>query len=324
MLERRLAVGPLGVEEIEEAGAAPTVRELDGRAGLLRLRQVRIAQHDDSLALDRHRGQCGVDLGERLDGRRACQRVRPLRLGARARDLTLIAIEDPEGETEPEADRVVGADPLVLDLRCHVPPRVGPGQVHVGARLVSRGLRGLKVGAVGQGAPAQLVTVQQQVAEVELAHDLERVGQRVGPDGGAQRDLRRLDRLPRVAGVALEREALDLQAEQLQLGNVALLGPDPLQALDLVEGLEVLLGQGERRLGDEHAGEGALDLGDDQSADVVQLVARGPRRRTGAVDPPLALPTGLDGLGEDHRVLRLGRTASPELLGAVRRGRIGP
>src|SRR5207237_35465 len=67
MLERRLAVGPLGVEEVEEAGAPPTVRELDGRTGLLRLRQVGIAQHDDPVALDRHRGQRGIDLGERLD-----------------------------------------------------------------------------------------------------------------------------------------------------------------------------------------------------------------------------------------------------------------
>src|SRR5437879_813183 len=165
MLERRLAVGPLGVEEVEEAGAPPTVRKLDGRTGLLRFRQVGIAQHDDPLALDRQRGQRGIDLGERLDSRRPRQRVRTLRLGARARD-----------------------------------------------------------------------------------------------------------RLPRVAGVTLEREALDLQAKQLELGNVALLGPDPLKALDVVERPEVLLGEGERRPGDENTGEGALDLRDHQSPDVVQLV----------------------------------------------------
>src|SRR5438132_8985523 len=324
MLERRLAVGPLGVEEVEEAGAPPTVRELDGRTGLLRLRQVGIAQHDDPVALDRHRGQRGIDLGERLDSRRPRQRVRPLRLGARTRDFTLIAIEDLEREAEPEADRVVGSDPLVLDLRCHVPPRVRARQVHVGARLVPRGPRGLEVGAVGQGEPAQLVALQRDVAVVELADDVERVGQRVGPDDGPQGDLRGLDRLPRVAGVTLEREALDLQTKQLELGNVALLGPDPLKALDVVERPEVLLGEGERRPGDENTGEGALDLRDHQSPDVVQLVARGPRRRASAVDPALALAAGLDGLGEDHRVLRQGRTTSPELLGAVRRGGVGP
>src|SRR3989442_6146016 len=133
MLERRLAVGPLAVEEVEEAGAPPTVRELDGRTGLLRFRQVGITQHDDPLALDRQRAQRGIDLGERLDSRRPRQRVRTLRLGARARDLALIAIEDLERKAEPEADRVVVADPLALDLRCHVPPPIRPRQVLLGA-----------------------------------------------------------------------------------------------------------------------------------------------------------------------------------------------
>src|SRR5438309_2707600 len=208
VLERRLAVGPLGVEEVEEARAAPAVRELDGRAGLLRLRQVGIAQHDDPLALDRHRGQRGIDLGERLDSRRPRQRVRPLRLGARARDLTLIAIEDLEREAEPEADRVVGADPLVLDLRCHVPPRVRPRQVHVGARLVPRRPRGLEVGAVGQGALAQLVALPRDVAVVELADDVERLGHRVPPDDAPQGCALRLGRVASVVRSALALVAL--------------------------------------------------------------------------------------------------------------------
>ena len=75
--------------------------------------------------------------------------------------------------------------------------------------------------------------------------------------------LRGLDRQACVPSVSLEREALHLQAKQLELGDVASLGPHALKTLDLVQGREILLGQRERRLRDEHTGESALDLQDD-------------------------------------------------------------
>ncbi len=143
------------------------------------------------------------------------------------------------------------------------------------------------------------------------------------PRSASRSDLGGVDGLPGVARVPLEREALDLQADQLELRDVALLGPDALDPLDLVEGLEVLGGQRARGLGHQDVGERLLDLEDHLPADVGQLVRGHPRRRLRALDPPEALAARLDQLAESDDVLRLGR-APAELVGAVGCGWVRP
>src|SRR2546425_1266351 len=254
VLERDFAVRPLGVEEVQQAHPAASIRELDRLARLLRLRQVGVAQRHDSLALDEHGRERRVHLGERLHGGRLPERVGALDLGSRPRDLALIPVEDPQGDAEAKTDRVVGRDPLVRDLRRHVPPRVGACQIHVRARLLARRLDGSQVGTVLDGEPPQRLAVERELTEAQLSNDVEGLGDGVGTHGGSERDLGGVDGLPGVARVPLEREALDLQADQLELRDVPLLGPDALDPLDLVEGLEGLGGQRARGLNLERLG----------------------------------------------------------------------
>src|SRR6266851_5237642 len=313
--------------ELVESGPEVTERaqvlEGDFAVRLLRLRQVGVAQRHDPLALDEHGRERRVHLGERLHGGRLPKRVGALDLGSRPRDLALIPVEDPQGDAEAKADRVVAPDPLVRDLRRHVPPRVGAGQTHVRARLLARRLDGSQVGTVLDGEPPQRLAVERELTEAQLSDDVEGLGDRVGTHSGSERDLGGVDGLPGVARVPLEREALDLQADQLELRDVALLGPDALDPLDLVEGLEVLGGQRARGLGHQDVGERLLDLEDHLPADVGQLVRGHPRCRLRALDPPEALAARLDQLAESDDVLRLGR-APAELVGAVGCGWVRP
>jgi hypothetical protein len=132
--------------------------------------------------------------------------------------------------------------------------------------------------------------------------------------GSPQRDLRRRQGLPAIGRIA-RGETLHLDPQQLELGEIALFHPKPLEPLRVIEGLQMLLGQGELFLGDEHAGKRGLHLEDDLSSDIRDLITRGPGGRTRRVDPPLPFPPELDRLADIDRVLPLLlRLAGLELL----------
>ena len=57
-------------------------------------------------------------------------------------------------------------------------------------------------------------------------------------------------RLPGIERVTLEGEALHLNAQQIQFGEIAFLRAQPLQALQLVERSQVLPGQGQSVTGE--------------------------------------------------------------------------
>src|SRR6266850_2734470 len=302
VLERGLAIRALRVEEVEQAQAAAPVRELHGVARALGLGQVRVAQQEHLVALVGHLAQRDVHVGEHLNGRRLAQGVGAVDLRARARDLALVAVEDAQRDADPHAERVIGADPLVGGLRRDVPPRVGARQLTVGAGAGPRGLRRLQIRPGVERAAAQHGDIERHVAEAELAAHREVRRHCLGPHRGAQRDARGRDGLAGVGGVALEGEALDLDARQLELGDVALLGADALQPLHLVEGLQIVAGQDQRRLGNERVGERLLDLRDDLPLHVFELGRGHADRRASAVEPASALAAELDGLADGDRV----------------------
>src|SRR6202035_1319929 len=100
-----------------------------------------VARPDDALALRGRRNQVRVHRGENLQGGRLPDGVDPPDLGLGPGDLALVAIEEAERNAEAEPHRVVGADPLVLDLWGDVKPGIGPGQAVVGARPLAVGFR---------------------------------------------------------------------------------------------------------------------------------------------------------------------------------------
>src|SRR5204863_6487346 len=126
------------------------------------------------------------------------------------------------------------------------------------------------------------------------------------------RDLCSSERLSGVGGVALEREALDLDPEQLEPRDVALLGPEALDALQLAQRRQVLLGKGQSLAGDQDIGEGLLDLKDELAPEIGKLEAGDLGRRLRALDAALALAAQLDGLAHVEGVLGLGHTAPAE------------
>ena len=112
-----------------------------------------------------------------------------------------------------------------------------------------------------------------------------------------------------IGRVALERVLLHLDAEQLELGDVALLGAEPLESLEIGEHREVLLGELERRQRRERLGERLLDPENDLAPHIGQLELAHARAGAGALDPPAALATRLDRLPDGHRVLDERRAA---------------
>jgi len=239
-----LPIRALGVDVVEQAHAAAPVRELDRVTRLGRLGQVRVAERLYLAPLGLDGGERGIHLRESLHGHGVANGVdaQGIRLGAS--DLALIAVEDPEGQTHAEANGVVRADALVLDLRGDVPPRVGLGQIDVRPRLLASRLRGPYVRSGVEGSAVELRlregggTVVQSARDVELFDDL------VRPYQGAEGDLAGRERLPGVRGVPLQAISLDLDPEQLEAGEIALVGTEPLDLLEVIQGGQVLLGQG--------------------------------------------------------------------------------
>ncbi len=127
-------------------------------------------------------------------------------------------------------------------------------------------------------------------------------------------DLRRAHRVSRIRRVPLEGKPLDLDAQQLKLRDVALLRPEALDPLQLVERLQVLLGQAQRLPADQDVRERLLDLEDGLPLEIGQLITGDPRGRPRAVEPPLAFAAQLDGLADRNRVLCLAGASAAELL----------
>src|SRR2546428_623116 len=109
--------------------------------------------------------------------------------------------------------------------------------------------------------------------------------------------------------VALELVLLHLEAEELELGDVALLGAEPLESLEVSERLEVLRGELERRQRGERVGERLLHLEDHQPPHVGHLVFAHPRGGAGAVEAAAALAARLGRLADRQRPLDEGRAA---------------
>ncbi len=148
---------------------------------------------------------------------------------------------------------------------------VGDGQLVIDPGLVD-GLRGgLQIGAGIHRQVAKLVQRHDPVGEVEGAGDVELVHRRALVQqlqqldlGGAQVDLRRL-----VVGFVLH--ALQLQALQVQLGDIAggqAIAGDGQFAVEVVQ---VVLGQRQNGLGLQGGDEGAPQS-EDQRADEVGLL----------------------------------------------------
>ena len=211
----------------------------------------------------------------------------------------------------------------ILRLGREVPPRVGLCQVQVGPGAGARGLGGPHVRPRGEGPLQQAVAVEGHLAEDELTGDGELARYRIGADGGAQRDAGDVLRLPGIAEITLEREALDLDAQQLQLGDVTLVHPKAVDALDLVECLQIVRGELPGGLGGQKVGERLLHLRADLAAEVGQLQLADAARRLRALDPALALAARLDGLRDRDGVL-LVHVRAPQLIGQVRRRRVRP
>ena len=165
------------------------------------------------------------------------------------------------------------------------------------------------------------LSLENDVAELQGPVDVEGRSQAVGAGRRAQRGLRRFQCCSRIRGVPLEGEALDFDPRQLERSEISLVDPQTLKALGLIECLEVFLGEGQRRPGDQRAVEGSLDGKNGLPAHVLQLVAGHSRRRLGGVDAPLALAAQLDRLADGHGVLCID-IARPELLGGKASGRI--
>ena len=133
-------------------------------------------------------------------------------------------------------------------------------------------------------------------------------------DGRPQRDLGGVERLTGVRRVALEGEALDLDADQVETG-ISPLGSEALDALYLVERRQVLPCESQRFTGYEDVGERLLHLEDELALEIDQLEPRDFGRGPRAVDATLAFAAQLDRLTHAERVLRHGDAAAAELLG---------
>src|SRR5262249_5656173 len=127
VLEGLLPVAPLGVEVVEESHSATSVRELDRLPRLLHLGKVVVAKERGLLALGGDGGQGRVDLGEGLSEQSVPRRLHAFGLGLGPGNLALVPVEELDGQSEAEADGVVGTDALIPDLRRHIPPRIGLG-----------------------------------------------------------------------------------------------------------------------------------------------------------------------------------------------------
>src|SRR5262249_56918017 len=110
----------------------------------------------------------------------------------------------------------------------------GLGQVDIGSGLFARRLGRLEIGAPVQGNPVKLGPGLCNFRERQVAHRFELLRQALLADSRAQGDSRAAEGLTGVRGIALEGEALDLDAEELETGDVASLGPEAVQALELV------------------------------------------------------------------------------------------
>ena len=219
-----------------------------------------------------------------MAGRIRLQDIRP-----GPRNLALIPIEDPDGEADTEPDGIVGSNPLVLDLRRDVPPGVGPGEVDVRPRLLPRGLGGANVRAILHHLPIEVGPRVGHIPVAEFTDDVKVLRDAVLAADRPQGDLRRAHRLSRIRGVPLEGEPLDLDTQEFQVGDIALLRPEALDALQLVQRLQVPLGEGEGIPRDQDVRERLLHLEDGLPLQVGQLVSGDPCRRSRAVEPPLAL-----------------------------------
>src|SRR5690349_3051717 len=105
VLERRLAIRALGIQEVQQADAAATVGELHSLPRLLGFGQVGVTQQHDALALDLQRGVRGVDVGQGLARDRVAQRRRPADLRLRAGDLALVAVEHAQRNADADTER---------------------------------------------------------------------------------------------------------------------------------------------------------------------------------------------------------------------------
>src|SRR5262249_8197395 len=111
----------------------------------------------------------------------------------------------------------------------------------------------------------------------EISDDLEILAETLLVAHRSERDLCRAERLPGVCRIPFELEALDLDAQQLQLRDVALLGPEALNAFQFVQRREVLLRERERLPRDQDVGERLLHLKDGLPLEVGELEACDPR-----------------------------------------------
>jgi hypothetical protein len=131
------------------------------------------------------------------------------------------------------------------------------------------GFRRPQVGAIVERSPHENGLVQGDLREAGLSHDCEFLGDVLGPGGGAESNSGCRQGLTGIGGVALEREPLHLDAQQLQVRDVSLLGSETLDPLGIIERLDIFLGQGNLLAGDQRACEGALHLKDYLAADVL-------------------------------------------------------
>src|SRR5437879_4859375 len=317
VLELGFSVRALSVEQSPHAQPSPAIRELYGGPGPLGSGQVEVAETPRLVARGVGRRVRSLDLRSRLVDRRLQSVIGPAGLGDGPCDLTLVPVEDAKRNADPDAEGVVLPDPLVLHQGREVPPRVGAGKIDVRARLVARRLGRPDVRAQPPTLAEQSLAVERHVAEGQIPVNDEVLCERLLTDRRSQRDAGRERGLPRVGEIALEGKPLDLYAEQLQVGDVSLLGPQAGHALDLVDGAHILGRELDGRLGGQQVSEGLLDLGDNLPPGISQVELADPRRRPCALDPTLPLAAGLDGLGERDRVLRVDAGAT-ELLDRVR------
>jgi hypothetical protein len=140
-----------------------------------------------------------------------------------------------------------------------------------------------------EGHAVELGLALRDLREGELAHRFELLGHPLLTHGRPESDLGRAQRLPGVARVALEGEALHLDAEELEARDVALLRPELVDALELVQGGQVLRGQRHRFACHEDVRERLLHLEDDLAPEVDELVAGDLGGRFRAVDASLPL-----------------------------------
>ncbi len=299
------AIGALGVEIIKQAGGATLISVLADVAGLSCLVNVAalIKLHDllagaqrlisvEHIGENLLRGFTGELLGLRDDE-------------TRARDFTLVAVEDGELDVEEKRAGVGGGDVRIVEGDSEVALAIGFGEQFGAARSGKIFLRGLQVGAGAQRQRFQIVDARAHWLIIEFTFDIVIVG-----SGFISEELTQACQRLHFAEFRGKKVVLELQHLQLNLEQVALAhGPGFIAQLAEVDGLletvEILLRKIDGGLG-ENRGDKLLRNVEDELALIIghrRARCRGQILR--GLQAMLAFLANLEGVAQPHVELRL-------------------